>query len=123
MTDALIAQATLVLDALHAKGYEATQGRNRHAHWVTVRRATKDDVGRVKWIVKEASDPFWGDVRFFQSFITVRLMEGRAIELRDEYLARHAEWGTLYYDHPSGGLARETHAESFVVPLTPGGYE
>lgn len=122
MTDALIAQATVVLDALLAKGYEAWQGRNKYQHVVSVRRVSKDDMGRIKYIVKEASDPLWGDVRFFQSFARIRLMEGRAIELREEYLARHAEWGTLYYEHPSGGLARETHEASFVVPLGPSGY-
>ena len=121
-TTPLIEQATVVLDALLGAGYEAWQGRNRHAHYVNLRRVTRNDVGAVKAIVKRASDPLWGDVRQFQSFITVRLMEGRAIELRDEYLARHAEWGTLYVVQDNG-IARITHEESLVVPLVADGYD
>ena len=119
---ALIAQATVVLDALKAAGFEAWQGRGKKEHYVSVRRVTKDDVGKVKYLVKQASTPFWGDVRFFQSFMTVRLMEGRAIELREEYLARHAEWGTLYVEQ-AGGLRTVTHEASYVVPLGPAGYD
>ena len=122
MTTDPIEQATVVRDALIAAGFEAWQGRNKFAHFVSLRRVTRDDLPAVKGIVKKASDPLWGDVRFFQSFITIRLMEGRAIELRDEYLARHAEWGNLYVAQ-AGGLRRVVHEDSLVIPIGPTDYE
>ena len=121
-TAPLIEQATVVLDALIAAGYEAWQGRNKYAHYVSLRRVTRDDLRPVKRIVRRASDPLWGDVRQFQSFITVRLTEGRARELHDEYMARYAEWGTLYIVQ-GGGVVRVTHEESLVIPLGASGYD
>ena len=90
---ALLDAARRVRAALVSARYDATQGTDDFAHCVTVRHVTSDDLGAVDALTQRAAAPMWGDCRHAQSYITVRLTAGRAVELeaRCADLARQNE--------------------------------
>lgn len=117
---ALIEAAHRVRDALSER-YDASLGTDEYAHVVVLRGVTSADMAKVDAITQKAATPMWGDARHFQSFITITIKTGRAVEMEARYLARHGDGGMLFAPGKDGPLTQYGTLEA--RPVVAGGYD
>ena len=104
---AMIEAAARVCDALHAEQFAATQATDEKAHCVAVRHVTSADLSSVDAITQRAAKPFFGECRQFQSYITITVKGGRAIEMHERWLRRRGEDGVVVTIDADGALAEQ----------------
>lgn len=117
---ALIEIAVKVRDALVAERFDAKCGRNRLAHVVVVHRAHRDHRPAVDHITQKAADPFYGDIRHYQSYFRIEIKHGRATYLDEQYLERHGDQGSMVFLSANGRM-RAVVSDGAPHPLTTDG--
>lgn len=119
---ALTAAAKAVHDALVAERFDAWVCRDHRQHVVALRSIASRDKGKVEYLANRATKdtPVYPDcVHLGGSHMRVEMKFGRAIYEREQYMARHAEWGTIYVAHEDGRITMQGAPDA--KPLTTSG--